>query len=396
MNVLLVIEGTYPWYRGGVSEWIYRYIEACKDFNFSILQIATDPFFDLNPDDALYPFPENISEFNRIPPPDLIDNWESSLDTWFKKSNSKFASIVKNKDIIHVTNTGFAGWLGVEILKLKKLPLVLTEHAIYWLEVLKGAVALECGYKIPENFNSKNQVVSLFKGIARNVYTKASQIITVSECNISLQEQLGATNITYIPNGIPISWISSSSKIRAHPVLGWVGRCAEMKNPIQFFDYVEEFQKQGFDAEFLMLLSDAGEHLLEEKVRIRASKFNSVNLIWNQSSKEYYKNMNILLITSHNESQPLVMFEALSNMVLPVGREVGDLTNKYGFTFPKVSSISQICSNVIQFWSDPKIFIEYLQERHTLVKENHTWCNIFNKYESVMIKTVQDFESVSE
>ncbi|MEQ9310568.1 MAG: DUF3492 domain-containing protein [Balneolaceae bacterium] len=391
MNVLLVIEGTYPWYRGGVSEWIYRYIETCKEFNFSILQIATDPFSELTLDDALYPLPENISDFIRISPPELEGNWSYSLQKWYSKERKKFKKLVNKNEIIHVTNTGFAGWLGMEISTSRKIPLILTEHAIYWLEVLKGAVALECGYKIPNNSESKEQVVDLFKQIAKKLYSKSDEVITVSECNISLQEQLGATEVTYIPNGIAQDWLTKTKIRNEEPVIGWVGRCAEMKNPLQFFDFVEEFQKKKFNAEFVMLLSDAGEHSLEKKVLEKALIFDSISLIWNQPSKEYYKQMDMLLITSHNESQPLVMFEALANNVLPVGKEVGDLTNRYGLTFPEFTTINSTCREIIQFWNNRDLFSKYLEERHLLVKENHTWPKIFSEYKSLINKTVLEF-----
>ncbi len=390
MNVLLVIEGTYPWYRGGVSEWIYQYIKVCKNIDFTILQIATDPFFDLSPEDALYPFPDNISNFKRIEPPNLVDNWDTSLNSWFNDHRFEIKELAENNAIIHVTNTGFAGWLGVEIQTIKKIPLILTEHAIYWLEVLKGAVALECGYKIPQSVASKELIVTLFKDIARKVYKEANEVITVSECNIHLQEELGASDIQYIPNGIPTSWIYKSNKDRHIPVLGWVGRCAEMKNPLQFFDFVDEFENQGFKADFLMLLSGAGEKQLEEEVDKKALLYDSVTLVWNQPAKEYYKKMDMLLITSHNESQPLVMFEALSNMVLPIGREVGDLTNKYGLTFPKNDSIISICTDVIQFWNNTDEFLKYVENRFNLVKAKHTWPRIFSIYEDLIFKSIHE------
>ncbi len=388
MNVLLVIEGTYPWYRGGVSEWVYQYIKNCPAFNFTILQIATDTFISLEPENALYPLPENIHSFQRIPPPELIDNWEHSLDLWYQNQSSDLAKIDEN-DVIHVTNTGFAGWIGSKISEDTNLPLVLTEHAIYWLEVEKGAVALECGYKIPDTDNQKNEIVSLFKSIAGEVYRKADDVVTVSECNISMQEQLGASEINYIPNGIPESWINSEYISSDKPVIGWVGRCAEMKNPLQFFDLVNEFQRQDFDCSFLMLLSDAGEKELEVKVREHAENHDSVTLIWNQSAELYYQKMDMLLITSHNESQPLVMFEALSKKVLPVGREVGDLTGKYGLTFHSEITNNELCSKVIEFWNSEAERTRYINERFEIVKLNHTWESIFSTYQSLLTETVE-------
>lgn len=381
MNVLLVIEGTYPWYRGGVSEWIYQYIRNCSNFNFDIVQIATDEFFGLNPENALYPLPENIKRFIRIPPPEMEINWDDASGKWWKSVQSDFRVLSSNYDIVHVTNTGFAGWLGIKLSQSLDFPLVLTEHAIYWLEVQKGAVALECGYKIPDYEEGKMQVVKIFKEIARDVYQQSSQVVTVSECNIELQKQLGGRNIMYIPNGIPESWLNHDKEQGDSPVFGWVGRCAEMKNPLQFFEFARLTSELGFEAKFLMLLSDANEKDLEEQVKETAKNFPFVHLVWNQPSKEYYHLMDFLFITSHNESQPLVMFEALSKKVLPVGRVVGDLTEKYGLVFSSGTTDEEIIESTMKLWLQKDDYLTYLDDRFKTVEDLHTWENIFSKYE---------------
>lgn len=389
MNVLLVIEGTYPWYRGGVSEWIYQYIKNCTEVSFSILQIATDTFISLEPEQALYPLPDNIISFERIPPPELKTNWNSSLSDWYNNHSDELDLNIE-ADLVHVTNTGFAGWLGTKISDSFNLPLVLTEHAVYWLEVEKGAVALECGYKIPESSDGKNSIVSLFKEIAKEVYGKADEVITVSQCNIPLQNKLGAKDINYIPNGIPEAWINQEKASSDVPVIGWVGRCAEMKNPLQFFDLIDEFEKIGFECKFLMLLSDAGEKELEQRVRERAEGYPNLKMIWNQSSEAFYPKMDMLFITSHNESQPLVMFEALAKKVLPVGRQVGDLTNTYGLTFHPEISNRDLCREVSQFWLNEQTRNEYVNNRFEKVKLRHTWEHIFLTYQKLLTKTLHE------
>ena len=72
-SVLLIIEGTYPWYRGGVSEWTYQYLKAMKLYDFHILQVATDEFQQLDPENALYPLTQNVKSFTRVPPPIFRD-----------------------------------------------------------------------------------------------------------------------------------------------------------------------------------------------------------------------------------------------------------------------------------------------------------------------------------
>ncbi len=390
---MLVIEGTYPWYRGGVSEWVYQYIRNCNGFTFSILQIATDTFISLEPEQALYPVPNNVSSFNRISPPELNGNWSSSLEDWYQNYEVELSKLY-DADLVHVTNTGFAGWLGTRISDSTNLPLVLTEHAVYWLEVEMGAVALECGYKIPENRKGKIEIVTLFKNIAEEVYQKASDVVTVSECNIPLQVQLGALRVNYIPNGIPEKWINPKESSSEIPVIGWVGRCAEMKNPLQFFELIEEFESQNFRSKFLMLLSDAGEKELEKKVKEQAHKYPKLTIVWDQPAEAYFSKMDMLIITSHNESQPLVMFEALAKKVLPVGREVGDLNNKYGLTFPSDISNSELCKELVLFWNNENERNQYINERFEKVKTAHTWEIIFSSYQDLLSNTINSYSII--
>lgn len=387
MNVLLVIEGTYPWYRGGVSEWIYQYIYNCKNINFEIVQIATDEFIQLDPENALYPLPENIKRFTRVSPPEMKSEWSIASAEWWTSLDCELQSIASEYDIVHVTNTGFAGWLGIKLSKAKELPLVLTEHAVYWLEVEKGAVALECGYKIPDSEEAKVSIVDTFKEIATDVYKQAKQIITVSECNIELQKKLGASDVSYIPNGIPENWLNFDKERGGIPVFGWVGRCAEMKNPLLFFELVALADQLGIDAKYLMLLSDANEKSLEKKVLEKAKEYPSVRLVWNQPAKEYYSQMDFLFITSHNESQPLVMFEALSKKVLPVGKTVGDLTSKYGLAFDSDVLDEEIIRTTMRLWNDQEKYNSYVEDRFFLVKEQHTWENIFSEYERLLTES---------
>lgn len=389
MNVLLVIEGTYPWYRGGVSEWVFQYLTHCPAINFNILQIATDSYRPLSLESALYPIPENVVEFKRIPPPNFEVNWLKSLSTWFEEHKTEIFSSDTQSDIIHATNTGFAGWLSSRISDEAKLPLVLTEHAIYWIEVQMGAVALECGYEIPDDDQSKREIEELFQEIARIVYDKSDKLISVSESNIPFQQKLGASKVKYIPNGVESSWINPGRTLNRKPTIGWVGRCAEMKNPLQFFDFVDAFEVEEFDAEYMMLLSGANEDGLEREVHKRSAYYPQVKLIWNKSSREYYSQMDMLLITSHNESQPLVLFEALANKVLPIGRRVGDVTDTFGMTFPKSEGIRSICKNVIEKWRDQASFEKYVTERHDLVAQRHTWENIFKEYEAILSGLVE-------
>ncbi len=384
MKVLLIIEGTYPWYRGGVSEWVYRYLLHLSKFDFTILQIATDEFQGKDPSEALYPLTDNISAFIRVSPPEMKGDSLAYLQNWYDESLGNQVLPGLDFDLIHVTNTGFAGWMGSRLSGEHNTPLLLTEHAIYWKEIEMGAVALECGYKIPTSSSEKIDMISSFKELALHTYKNADQVVSVSESNIPYQNELGATDLRYIPNGIPASWLKPKKKRAEQPVIGWVGRCAEMKNPLAFFELVDEFREHSLTPKFRMLLSDANEEKLEEQVRAVASEYPEVECIWNQSAKSYFIDFDFLSITSHNESQPLVMLEALAHRALPVGYRVGDLTEKYGLVLAPGTPLRNLVENMSRLWGNQQHFNQFVNNRFNRVKEEHTWEHIFSAYEALM------------
>jgi len=378
-SILLVIEGTYPWYRGGVSEWVYQYLNALENYDFHILQVATDEFQQLDPSKALYPLTKNVKSFTRIPPPILTTNWDEDKEVWFQSIVEDIPKL--DFSFLHVTNTGFAGWLGIRLSEVNTIPLILTEHALYWKEVEKGAVALECGYQIPDNFEAKSQIVEIFKNIASEVYQASEEVISVSRINIPYQKEFGASSPVYIPNGIPSQLLEPVKIRKVNPVIGWIGRCAEMKNPKLFFEIVDAFKTSEITPEFVMMLSDANEKELEAEVRSIAKEFHEVRMIWNDSAQKYLNELDILCITSHNESQPLVMFEALSNKALPVGWQVGDLTNEFGFVVPQGTSTQTLVNEIENLWKNKAKFEDFVENRYERVAFDHTWTSIFAKYD---------------
>lgn len=109
-------------------------------------------------------------------------------------------------------------------------------------------------------------------------------------------------------------------------------------------------------------------------------------MIWNEPAHHYLHQFDMLCITSHNESQPLVMFEALSNKALPIGWEVGDLTSEFGFVVPSGTSTNTLVDQVSALWEDSSKFNELTESKYDLVAYNHTWTSIFKKYDELFRK----------
>ena len=394
-RITLIIEGTYPWYRGGVSEWVWQYLKSFPEYAFDIIQVATDPYQKTDLSTALYPIPDQVTSFFRIPPPSQDPSGYPLLNAWFDHYRSSLLPIALKGQLIHVTNTGFAGWLGAIISAEVQHPLLLTEHALYWKEVESGATALECGYRIPVEPAERKRLAQFFQDTAQVVYARSGSTVSVSRINMPEQRRLGAKDPFYIPNGVSGKWIDeyrnpADMSAKLHRIesdiltIGWIGRCAEIKNPLRFFELAEKIREKNPDnVRFIMMLADSGEHDLAEEVVKMGETHEYIELIWNQPSIRYLNSMDALCITSHNESQPLVLFEALAVGALPFGWRVGDADEIFGIFVEKEESADNLSEVLLRLWNDPQSWKKELGQRMTLIREQHTWSTIFAKYRTL-------------
>ena len=62
-DVCLILEGTYPYVRGGVSAWVHRLIEGMPEISFSLLAISPNRDYASKPD---YELPPNVRTFAEV------------------------------------------------------------------------------------------------------------------------------------------------------------------------------------------------------------------------------------------------------------------------------------------------------------------------------------------
>lgn len=60
VDICLLLEGTYPYVRGGVSSWLHQIIEGLKEYTFHIIFLGGDPDTYTK---RYYDFPENVKGF---------------------------------------------------------------------------------------------------------------------------------------------------------------------------------------------------------------------------------------------------------------------------------------------------------------------------------------------
>ncbi len=159
------------------------------------------------------------------------------------------------------------------------------------------------------------------------------------------------TNVVYLPNGVESGFFSNKRERKdikaSDAIFGWVGN---PNDPLKNFKEIVELQKKGF------------------QIKI-ANKLNSFELV------NFYKSIDALLITSHSESQPLPLLEALASGCYIFSRNVGivsEILNDMGLN--KIGKIIDWPSKFEQVLAESKLYC--LQNERLRIVHINDWDNL--------------------
>ena len=316
-DVCLVLEGTYPYAVGGVSTWVHSLITGLPDLEFSLIHIRADdrrrePKFEL--------------------PPNLQEIAETGTATRLDSAP------VPQAAAYHALSTGFAGFLGVELKKASGRPLILTEHGIYWHEAALGVGEIECGIKVPAG------CAGMFREMARPIYGEADAVITVCEANRMLQLAGGSPpeKCQIIPNGVelgvPKVRMPSPDALR----VGLVGRVVPLKDVATFIAACRIVADELPNAEFLVIGPiDQDEGYCRECLDLcrELGLDGRLTFTGEVDPHPYYQMLDVMVLTSISEGQPLAMLEAMAAGVPVVATEVGGCAETLGASGPQAAGI---------------------------------------------------------
>jgi glycosyltransferase involved in cell wall biosynthesis len=242
--------------------------------------------------------------------------------------------------VYHTVSTGYAGLLGATAKCTYHKPLLLTEHGIYTkerkIEISQADwIYVAGGERIQVQTNLgffQNLWVSFFESMGRLTYQKANEIYTLYEGNRQLEIEYGADpcKTFIIPNAINIEKFQQYPKEIRQPgdpfVVGFVGRVVPIKDVktfirackvvslhvsnVKFYIMGPRDEDPQYDRECVELVSMLG---LEEFIVFTGR----VNVM------KYYPKIDLLVLTSISEAQPLVILEAACLGVPSVASDVG-------------------------------------------------------------------------
>ena len=233
-------------------------------------------------------------------------------------------------DIYHSLCTGYAGFLGAYLKYKYSSNFILTEHGIYThereLEISSASWIYDRDGLDKPFF--KSLWIDFFKFLSQVSYDSAVEITTLFSENAKKQISLGAdsSKITIIPNGIKQPPTKKANKNTLRTKISLVGRVVPIKDIKTFIKSIFGVHKvhknlevdilgpidedKNYYEQCLKLVDMLG---LEDVIKFRGK----VDL------SEYYPHIDIIVLSSVSEGQPLVILEAFANKIPAISTDVG-------------------------------------------------------------------------
>uniref|UniRef100_A0A7C4GLB9 DUF3492 domain-containing protein n=1 Tax=Fervidobacterium thailandense TaxID=1008305 RepID=A0A7C4GLB9_9BACT len=390
MKVCVIVEGTYPYVTGGVSNWLQMLMENMPDVEFEVVHLAPwrwmRSFAYKLPSNVqrVYEYPLFSADFETvdfsidldgifIKIRELVDYkirrcelflellkdvagkkldfilktkefWRFLTDVYsryFSKEGftrfywtvvgfmvpilSAIQSLPPRADIYHSTTTGYAVLSAMAGKFYHGGKLIVTEHGIYHRE---REIEITKSKSIDEIY--KPVWIEIFKLISKAAYTSCDALTTLFEKNQLFQLELEADfrKMRIIPNGVNVDKFSAIQR-EPHETfnIGIVGRVVPIKDIITAIKAFDLVVKQIPNARLYIIgPRDEDEEYYEKCVGLVElfGLADKVNFTGKANVLDYYKIIDVLLISSISEGQPLVQLEAMASGIPVVATNVGN------------------------------------------------------------------------
>lgn len=232
---------------------------------------------------------------------------------------------IPKADIYHAVSAGYAGILGSCASYMEDAPFLLSEHGIYTREREEDIIRSSW---VAGEF--KELWIDFFKKLSFVAYQQASVVTTLFGTNRSLQIELKCPpeKIAVIPNGVDAKDFDSCRKKKKSGsfVLGAVLRVVpikDVKTMLLAFDIVKRTAPEvrlkimGNCAEDPVYYRECTELLAELHTE-------DVEFLGQVNIKEHLPEIDLLLLSSISEGQPLAILEGMAAEIPFVATNVGD------------------------------------------------------------------------
>jgi glycosyltransferase involved in cell wall biosynthesis len=288
--------------------------------------------------------------------------------------------------VYHAVSSGFNGFAGVLARMRTGAPFILTEHGLATREREIEVSQAEWIYRGADEVTDLSQRFShfqewwlnMFRFMTKMSYDYADDIITIMGLNqhYQLRDGADARKMTIIPNGIDVSRFkppagaAADSREKEHFVVGSVGRIVAIKD-IKTFIRAVQIARATIPNLKAYIVGPA----TEEPQYLRACQrlvevlglSEVVHFTGPADVRDYYRKLDVLVMTSMHEAQPLVILEGNCAGVPVVSTDVGAVRELLNGGTPEDQAIGPsglitpprspqaTADAIIQLWKDPEL-----------------------------------------
>ena len=240
--------------------------------------------------------------------------------------------------LYHTLSTGFSGLLAARARLETGRPVFITEHGIYLLERQIEIMMVDwmgnqtqTGLVLERNsFDLTDLWSAAFQSYARACYDACDPIVSLYQANSEVQRRLGAPSerLRIIPNGIRIDRFTEVAPATDHdaPLVALIGRVVPIKDIKTFIRAAALVHARCPQARFVVLGPEnedvdyaADCHALVEELGLA----HVLDFAGRVDVVEWLPRIDILVLTSLSEAQPLVILEAGACGIPAIAPDVG-------------------------------------------------------------------------
>lgn len=226
-------------------------------------------------------------------------------------------------DLYHSVSTGYAGVLGALAKQQYNKPFLLTEHGIYTREREEEIIKADWikGY-------FKDIWVDYFYNLSNCAYQYADEVTSLFERNREIQIEIGcpANKTSIIPNGIDVTRYNIDNREKKAGIhIGAVVRVVPIKDIKTMLQSFQIVQQELPDAQFYIIgpVNEDEEYYEECLDLTRSLGLKNIVFTGEADVLEYLSFLDILVLTSISEGQPLVLLEGFAMGIPYVTTDVG-------------------------------------------------------------------------
>lgn len=252
------------------------------------------------------------------------------------------AAPVPPADVYHSVSTGYAGVVAAIASRRTSRAMLLTEHGIYArerdIELARASWISEreahADLRVPSQSSSalRRFWSRFFVRLSQIAYHQARRIVTLSMVNLKKQLDDGAARerTMIVPNGVDVDALdenaSPAPRTPDAPLrVGFVGRVVHIKDVLTFIRACDlALRETPLAVEVIGPTDEDPAYMQRCRALVESlGRTREIQFVGSRKPADIYRNLDVCVLTSFSEGQPLVMLEAGAAGVPVIATDVG-------------------------------------------------------------------------